>query len=148
MYILIFIIIIILIIFLYRLEEQFTPLPHEEDLPNEYRFINFPLIKTPKNQIQLNNRIWEKRFPSLVPQRYSFNDIRNPCQNYTDINDFARLKELSIGFNPYFVTEQKIRFKNRELLKINSFDYGNFHQVAFNAGPGTSDSFYLTDKGF
>lgn len=141
------IILLLIIILLTKSKSEFFSLS-EEGLPNEYRFVNYPLIENPINIKALNNRIWELRFPSLVKQRYSFDDTRDPYINYIDLNEFARLKELSVKFNPK-IKQPQISFpNNRKLRRISPYDYSNSTKIAFNAGPGTSDSFYLTDKGF
>lgn len=148
-YIIIILFIITLFLYYYSQKEHFNPIGHEENLPDEYRFVNFESLKYPINQKEFRGRVWELRFPSLVNQRYSYNDTRNPCRRYTDLNEFARLKELPIGFDPYFheIKPQTCR-PNRKLKEVSGFDYNNAHRVAFNAGPGTSDSFYLEDKGY
>ncbi len=161
MYIYIIIILILLALFAYGISkrnEKFCPtgidrvtgvICHEEGLPDEYRFVDYCILKKPLNQKALAANVWELRFPSLVHQRYSYNAERNPCIKYYDLNNFARLKELPIGFDPYLHEIEPISYNVCHLAKhVNGFDYNNANRVAFNAGPGTSDSFYLEDKGF
>lgn len=162
MYIYIIIILILFALLAYGISkrnEKFCPtgidrvigvVGHEEELPDEYRFVDYNILKKPLNQKDLAANISELRYPSLIHQRYSYDDKRNSLIKYYDLNNFARLKELPIGFNPYMhKTEPIVSNSNCHMTKhLNGFDYNNANRITFNAGPGTSDSFYLEDKGF
>lgn len=67
---------------------------HEEGLPDEYRFLDYP-----KQKIKLQNmkahagNNWHLRFPYMIPQRYSYDDLPIDCP-CTSIFNFANIKEL------------------------------------------------------
>lgn len=127
--------------------ENFNIIGHEEGLPNEYRFVNYDTLKKPVNKKIIQNDV-KLQFPSLIKQRYAYDDQINPQIKYYDLNNFARLKELSIGFDPYIHETQPTKEYHYLAHHVDGFDYANANNVAFNAGPGTSDSYYLVGGGF
>ena len=160
-YIIIFVILLCLVLVQYmnNKKEKFYVIGHEEDLPNEYRQVNKNVnvninIKDSLNTDSLASKIWEKRFRNMVQQKYSYNDNRNHCIRYLDLVPFARLKELPIGFDPCMYIDKKDTKKSqcncylRKEKEINGYDYNNADRITFNSGPGTSDSYYLEDKGY
>ena len=146
----IFAILLCLVLYQNNKKEQFHILGYEDGLPNEYRQVKYVNVKKSLNTDSLSSKIWEKRFRNMVQQKYSYNDNRNSCIRYLDINPFARLKELPIGFDPCtYIDKQNI--KKSQFKKENSvsgYDYNNANRITFNSGPGTSDSYYLEDKGY
>ena len=156
---------------------DFNPnmLGYEEGMPNEYQKIDFKrleFIKRNNKEFVANN--WHLRFPYMVNKRYSYDDSPDNTTDYGNQSGTARLKELPLDMTVhqnyiplsndpinYQQSNEKVYGDLRDLYihsngfldmrnkaPFDGFDYNNSRRTAFNAGSGTSDSFYLEDVGY
>lgn len=136
------------------------------------------LENTKRNHKEFIANNWDLRFPYMVDPRYSYDDKPDRYIDVQNNVGVARLKELPLNLdvdtnyiNPsndqiYYqgsricLQPQDLRneylnsntFLDKEYIQsqsqVNGFDYDNSQLSTFNSANGTSDSYYLEDKGY
>lgn len=85
-----------------RFEDQnINLMGHEEGMPNEYRKITYNTNKCLWQHHKFKGEQWHTRFPYMVDQRYSYDDVPNGKEN-TSFYDYAHLKELPVEMHNVF----------------------------------------------
>lgn len=153
-------------------------LGYEEGNPNEYRKITYKNLEPyRRNRKEFIANNWDLRFPYMVNPRYSYDDKPDGLSDYYNYQGAARLKELPLNLdvdtnyidltpfpnmdprtckydqNPQdlrneYINSNSFIYTKDPYKQVNGFDYDNSQRITFNSASGTSDSYYLEDKGF
>ena len=152
-------------------------LGYEEGLPNEYRKITYKNLEPYKrNNKEFIANNWDLRFPYMVNQRYSYDDYPDGLIDNYNYWANSRLKELPLNLDvdtnytelsPFpnrdprtyvqaqpqdlreeYLDSNSFLYKKDPYNQVNGFDFDNSQRITFNSASGTSDSYYLEDKGF
>ena len=134
--------------------EDYNPklMGHEEGLPHEYRKLDYPKFKYPMwNTHEYMGNNWHLRFPYMVNQRYSYDDVPEKCKQYPTFYDYAILGELPLDFKDYYSNMRcpKCKIQDDSMLdnkKIYGFNYNTMNDITTNTGDPTPDDYYYRDR--
>lgn len=116
MFLIICIVALIILLFVLNNKKE-----HFEDIPTEYRAL-CPKHNRLTNIPEFMANSWHLRFPYMVNQKYSYDDMPGCDSPFPSLHSYAQLKELPLHHE-------------RKTLNISGYDHGDYYDSSFSQDP-------------